>query len=62
MNLASSVLFASIIAAFLFTTYRLLKHFFNILKNDGSEPACSCCSGKCSHCNRCAKSAEVCKQ
>ncbi len=56
MNLASSILFAVIFLAFVFTAHRLMK------KNDGGETGCSCCSGKCSHCNRCAKTSEISRQ
>jgi hypothetical protein len=62
MNLPSSILFAVIFLAFVFTAHRLLKRVFHIFKNDGSAAGCSCCSGNCSHCNRCAKSAETIRQ
>ena len=62
MNLASSILFAVIFLAFVFTAHRLMKRLFSALKNDGGETGCSCCSGKCSHCNHCAKAAEISRQ
>ena len=54
MNLPSSILFAVIFLAFVFTAHRLLKRVFHIFKNDGSETGCSCCSGKCASCKHCA--------
>ncbi len=48
MNLPSSILFAVIFLAFVFTAHRLMKRVFSALKNDGGETGCSCCSGKCS--------------
>ena len=53
MNLASSILFAVIFLAFVFTAHRLMKRVISALKNDGGETACSCCIGKCSHCTHC---------
>jgi len=58
MNLPSSILFAVIFMAFVFTAHRLLKRVFHIFKNDGSAGGCSCCSGKCAHCGHCAKNVE----
>ena len=54
MNFASSLLFAVIFLAFVFTAHRLLKRVFSALKNDGSETGCSCCSGKYASCKHCA--------
>ena len=58
MNLPSSLLFAVIFLAFTFTFYRLLKKVCKVFRTDGNsngETGCSCCSGKCSHCDRCGK-------
>ena len=62
MNFASSVLFAVIFLAFVFTAHRLLKRVFSALKNDGSAGGYSCCSGKCAHCGHCAKTVETGRQ
>lgn len=39
MNLPSSILFAVIFLAFVFTAHRLMKRVFSALKNDGAKPA-----------------------
>ena len=62
MNFASSLLFAVIFLAFVFTAHRLLKRVFHIFKNDGSETGCNCCSGKCASCKHCANIVETGKQ
>lgn len=62
MNLASSLLFAVIFLAFVFTAHRLLKRVFHIFKNDDSAGGCNCCSGKCASCKHCASLTETGKQ
>ena len=62
MNFASSLLFAVIFLAFVFTAHRLLKRVFHIFKNDSNAGGCNCCSGKCAHCDHCAKTVETGRQ
>ena len=45
MNLASSILFAVIFLAFVFTAHRLMKRVFSALKNDWAKPVAAVAAG-----------------